>query len=197
MSDSDADADGVPDIELLDYQALEGKDREQLKEIEAKVVVKIEPVLEIPESSDENQKLALEIGEPVKSDTFNLWSADGKMEKFKPRIHVEEDYIAWKEIFQAVEANYVDDGSGIRRPRSLADPESSMVHVCTEEKFNTMTAAQFQYLHSKKNLHVLGSHKTGVEFNEARLETLADLSHHVDIQDQSMPIIGGDGQMRV
>ena len=47
MSDSDADADGIPDVELLDYQTLEGKDREQLKEIEAKVVVKIEPILKV------------------------------------------------------------------------------------------------------------------------------------------------------
>ena len=67
---------------------------------------------------------------------------------------MEEDYVAWKKIFQAVEANYVDDGSGIRRPRSIADPESSMLHVCTEEQFEAMTAAQFQLLHSKKNLQL-------------------------------------------
>ncbi|KAJ2912521.1 hypothetical protein MD484_g7895, partial [Candolleomyces efflorescens] len=130
-----------------------------------------------------------------------LYDCDGKGYHWPTFFHSKSDFKAFEQFYEQLEADYVSDGDGAdsqKRPRFLAQPESSIFFIVSRKEFNRMPTQVVQKLLRDRCIVITEEERPEIRFDIAGIEEILGSIHKpTEIQDQSIAPRAGNFQHRI
>ncbi|KAJ2930855.1 hypothetical protein H1R20_g6240, partial [Candolleomyces eurysporus] len=130
---------------------------------------------------------------------MELWDGQGRCHRYKPCVHLKQDYTTWFSIYEACVSNYTDALClGRPRPKFIDDPQGSLFRCLRQDEYEAMTAPEVQKILSSQSIVITQSAGPKICFDASGIASLnTSLTRETDIQDQSIPDEQGDFSVRV
>ncbi|RXW11363.1 hypothetical protein EST38_g14492, partial [Candolleomyces aberdarensis] len=195
------------EVIFVDLEDLAPKDEEERLKIMKDVIT----VVKVEDSSVDSQAdleggttPSLQLGVLVEryseeTKEMELWDGQGRCHRYKPCVHLKEDYAAWFSIYEACASNYTDTRClGQPRPKFIDDPQGSLFRCLRQDEYDVMTASEVQKILSSQSIVITQSTGPNIRFDASGIASLnTSLTRETDIQDQSIPDEHGDFSVRV